>query len=496
MALVRNYGKWAISGLLLGVGFVVPSLWIVGLLGGLYFIHLLHQAAPPSTHYFGAWLAWTIKASLAVWWFWSTYPIDWLPAELGNIQLFLIGLYWFTTALWLGAGALFLVWLFRQAERLQQTIHYPLAYLLLPFGWVLSEGLGSLVFSLFFIGPGGGLNTAFSFGYSGYLLAEHPGLLPLAGVAGVYALSFVFALIIVLIYVCLVRRRKYLTVALLLLFIYLTSFITPSALKANETGYRVITIDTDFESRLALSDEEVRTTRASLTAAVEAAMELQPDYLILPEDSRYFDHARPVGSLKSQFQQRYDNPPTVFIDSSRAAAGEMTVLQALIYSGPAEPMQRVYKRYLVPQGEYMPTLYEKAIGLFGFSGALALIADGLSYQVGPEIHQGSLAASAPAILFCFESVAPRGVRAVLSERPTAPFVAHIVSHAWFNEPNVLWLQLDRMLQVQAVWNQEYIVSAGNQMTGQLYTPAGTIEPLPVAVSGEGWKVREVVIPRQ
>ena len=53
-----------------------------------------------------------------------------------------------------------------------------------------------------------------------------------------------------------------------------------------------------------------------------------------------------------------------------------------------------------------------------------------------------------------------------------------------------------MLQVQAVWNQQYIVSAGAHMSGQVYAPNGEILSPEDIATGKYWTVRQSFIPVQ
>jgi hypothetical protein len=87
------------------------------------------------------------------------------------------------------------------------------------------------------------------------------------------------------------------------------------------------------------------------------------------------------------------------------------------------------------------------------------------------------------------------VRTIMKERGSVPFIAHPVSHAWFTEPFALWNQLETMLQVQAVWNQSYIVSSGNQVRGYAVTPTGAIVYPKQVQSGDNWSLGIVQIPR-
>lgn len=131
----------------------------------------------------------------------------------------------------------------------------------------------------------------------------------------------------------------------------------------------------------------------------------------------------------------------------------------------------------------------------GFGESLNYLSQSMSYRVGPWTNQSSAAANVPGILFCFESFAPRGVRTLVEERTKMPFVAHIASHAWFHEPYTLWSQMETMLRVQAVWNQQYVVSVGNMMSGKVYAPNGAVINMKVLERGEKWELKQVFIPR-
>ncbi len=89
-----------------------------------------------------------------------------------------------------------------------------------------------------------------------------------------------------------------------------------------------------------------------------------------------------------------------------------------------------------------------------------------------------------------------GVRSLMNERESVPFIAHPVSHIWFHQPRSFWSQLDTALRVQAIWNQVYIASAGNHAPSKLFTPQGKIVMPQKIASGEFWEVGTVEIPVQ
>lgn len=499
MTWLRNwYVQWIIAGLLLGIGFIVQNLWPLGIAGGAYFIFLLQQKYSLRQRIFGAVTAWTVKSVFAVGWFWSTYPIEWLPLDFGQIQVLLIFFSWFMTALCLGLGAAVFVLmtaLLKKHTDLKPWSYYALIY---PLLWIIGESLGSFFFSAFFYGPGGTLNTAFSFGYVGYLLAEHEVLLQVARLAGVFSLSYLFVLIVGLVIWVSTQKKQVQYVGLtIFFFVYTVGFvpILEMVTVAPTSGYKVLAVDTQIGSRMHSTKEGETKAAAALTEAVEAALTEEPDYIILPEDSRYFDQSRPASAIKQLFQLQYNNPQTIIIDSGRTSLNGMTVQQAFIYNGLEDGTERFHKRYLVPQGEFFSTLYVYIFRLAGLKESFGLLSQGMSYRVGPWIDQGKAADNVPGILFCFESFSPRGVRTLVDERQHMPFVAHIASHAWFHEPYTLWSQMESMLRVQAVWNQQYVVSVGNMMPGKLYTPNGALTEMDTIAKGDQWELKQVFIPQ-
>lgn len=497
MTLYKNiYVQWGIVGLLLGVGFLQSVVWPLGLLGIGYFLYLLLDAEHSvKSKLLGSLLSWTIKYLCALFWFWTSYPIDWLAVELGKIQIVLIFTYWFTASLWLGMGGVFFVGVVLLLKRFGSLKNNHL-YILVPLLWVASEIMGSLIFSVITYGPGSEVTAAFSFGYVGYLLGNHEILMQVARLGGVYALTIcTVALVLPFIVSAKLRENRAVLLGAIIL-LYVSSFITLGTRSlVDGDSYHVVTIDTSFPV------DELRSrgsgpVDSSLGEAVAAALSFEPAYIILPEDSRFFDQSSPVGTTKARFQLQFNDPQVVLIDSGRynppGVAG--SVLQTYIYNGD-HTVGRVQKRYLVPQGEYMPTLYTSTLSLFGYDHLVERVGESISFRVGLESDQSVLATEVPGVLFCFESVNPIGVRTILREKNDMPFVAHPISHAWFHEPTQLWDQLDTMLRIQAIWNQQYIVSAGGHVAGALYTPEGSIMSPTTIASGDYWTVREVYIPK-
>jgi len=290
------------------------------------------------------------------------------------------------------------------------------------------------------------------------------------------------------------KKKTIFTVCLLSGF-WLSSFVPfPVSDKQSNEMYKVITIDTQFPKGQHLTSSGLKDMQVELEVAVQAALVQKPDYIILPEDARYFDQTKSPTQTQSIFSFLHQNPQTVIVDTGRVELDDQAVLQAFVYNGKEQTVDLAHKRYLVPQGEFMPTLYSQMLSKIGFAAVVDQLAKDISYTVGPQTNQADFSPSSPGVLFCFESTSPWGVRKIMAERGTVPFIAHPISHGWFQEPEILWRNLDSMLQIQAVWNQQYIVSAGAYAIGQVYTPAGKIQALNVIQSEQNWQLSETFIP--
>ena len=497
MDFVRKAGlmQWALSGVLLGSGFIFSFLWPLGIIGIAYFIYLAQQETTYKKVMIGGFVAWTIKSLGALLWFLSVYPIDWLMFFGDKPQLVLVIFYWATYSLWLGVGGAIVA----VALKYFWTTGMKKLFLalLIPGVWLLGEMVGSVFFSVMTYGEGASITSALSFGYVGYLLAQHEWLIWISRIYGVYALSFA-AVLIALCYLwfgqCLPRTKYYL--ALVACLVLWGSGYIPFVSLTEDAGeyYSVLSLDTIFSVLEVQTPEGKEAKVAQLEEAISTALALDPDYILLPEDTRYFNQSAPTTQEKVQFQFLHGNPQAIVVGSGRAMVDGKAVLQAFAYNGLADTVDMSQKRYLVPQGEFMPYLYTSLLRMVGYGSAVETISKDISYTVGSLTSQANAASSTPGILYCFESVSPWGVRQIMKERGEVPFIAHPISHAWFNEPEILWENLDTMLRVQAIWNQQYIVSAGGHVEGKVYTPNGKIRAPENIAAGEHWTLRQSFIP--
>ena len=488
---IRNIGIHTLVGLLLGVGFVVPGMWWLSVIGIAWFVHELLFRPNYYTWYWVLYI-WTIKYLCALSWFWSAYPIDWLGINLGGFELLLIGMYWLSAAVWLGLGGVLLYVVSMYGVRVGSRF----VLLAMPVLWLLAEIAGAWLFSVFSYGPGAILTANFSFGYVGYHLAQHVILIMLAAWGGVYVLTIVLVLLAcAALYLWRLQQRGWLGFGCVI-FLFTANVSLPVQTPSTAATTTVAIVDTQTPTNSWLSDEGAQYMTQQMNQALMAAKDTGAAYILFPEDSRVFTQLGTPNQTTALLAFTQADLQSIVIDSSRFKQVDQAVLQAVVYDGSTKESYVSQKRYLVPQGEFMPTVYGAVLRLVGLGETVDQLEQRLSYTVDADLSQTPPAAGIPSVLFCFEGVAPDGVRAILQERTTdAPFVAHVVSHGWFHQPHILWSQLESMLRIQAIWNDTYIVSAGNHVLGYVVSPSGEITYPTPSTSGDVWQVGLVDITR-
>lgn len=480
--------SFIVSGLLFGVSFVLSFAYWCFIPA---FVLMLWGIAKEHSHrnlfLFGT-ITGTLHYAGSFYWVWSTFPIQWMPDAPLWIQMSAIGFYWGLTSFAMGlSGGMFAL----LAKRAGNTASALLLYI--PIVWVVTEVFRSFLFSVYAFGPGSFLNIGFSYGYLGYLLAEERHLLQLSALGGVYALSYIAALVGTLAYLCIVHRifRKPAVlsgVAGLLLCAVLVPAIPVHS--DPHQGTRVIALETYFVHSNTENEDERAQRKAAVLEAVSLALQESPDAVVLPEDLRLTDG---FDSMDAFFTWALAQSPTtsvVIIDNGPAIdARGYNVLRSYTYDLRTRSVYFSDKRYLVPQGEYISYLHTFVLSLFLPKEKLDAIKDFARFRPGVTTDNPAYPSYLPGILFCFETMVPYGVKRAAHFR-SPEFIAHPISHSWFNNPFSLEYQLTSMLKVSAVWNDIPVVSAGDMTQSKLFLPSGGVDEGRILKEGDRWKLRE------
>lgn len=488
---VPNWALLLLSGVLCGLGFISGYAAILVLVGLLLLVTLLNRATRVGQSIMWGWGIWFVQSLFVDAWLWHAYPIDWIPFESVTIQLAVIGLHWITIALWLSSTGLVIGFAYWYIKHTTWSVW--LRAVVLASVFVLAEQFGALVFSIATIGPGTLPNIYFGLGFLGNVVSHIPFLIPFAFFGGVYILTWLVAAYIVIVHDWL-QQRALIKVFLLTLTVALVSFMTQVLVLQNEhTTEEVVAVVTTSFSALLLQNEAGRQEKQdALEAAVAAAYKYLPEYVLLPEDSRYLQNAYPGQTPERAFAYHrfaFGDPSTILIDSGRIDRRDQTaILRATIFNGHTKTVSYQEKRYLVPQGEFISYFYAGVFRLLGYGAIVDIAKQEQSYRPGVALAN-DIVPVVP-VLFCFESVNPQGVQSIM-RITDVPFIAHPISHAWFHQPHILWHQLDAALRIQAVWNQVPIISAANMAQSLVYLPNGRVTAGTVVASGDLWEVRIV-----
>lgn len=482
-ALFFLYREALLSGFFLGVAWIHPATYFLGIVGIILLYRFVGQTSSSWQLWLGGTLAWTIKSLFVTSLIFSAYPLPWLP-EIGPYQAFIvITLFWiyFSLALGLSGGVVAVV-----AHKLQSRFFTPILFSCL---WVIGEYLGSIFFGLANYGPNGGHNFGFSFGYVGYLLAEHTLLIQFAQVAGVFGLSFIMVAGATCLYEYThTKTTKQVGGIIIVAVLFLIVGTYPLAAKPSATRITVATIETNFTAS-EIRDETFRATKvAEIQQAVRVALAKDVDYILLPEGAQLFAGAdAATEEALSRFRFIYQDPEVVLIDSTDALVGEDIVMRANIFDGVKKQGWSVVKSQLVPNGEYLPYVTRLFSWLLLEPSKMNELKEEIALTAKTHVSE-QYPAYLPPVLFCFSGSDPLAVKRLVANR-VIPFIAHPMSHAHFGETPYLVRQLDQMLRVQALWNSVPIISAGNLVRSTLYTASGRVIISPVVAAGDRWQLR-------
>lgn len=446
------------SGLLLGGAHLAPALWWWTLPGLALLAHCVERAASIRRAALIAVCIGSIKMLLVMSWALTAYPADWLTNVPHIAQFVILSLCWAGTSVVIGTGFA-LVALLRLTEKKAWVLRVFIFAILL----VGAENFGALLFSLFSYGPGSALNTNFGFGMSGFSLADHALLRTLAPFGGVYILG---ALVAALAYGLLILFQKNPRYALIALALFIgTGYM--SGPQRTLPPMRVAAIGTSFPSFRLQTYDDMRRDQAVMHGAVRTALAAGAEIVLLTEDQR-FGYALDTDALFGEMSAMQHVPNAVVVDSYRTdSSTEPTVLRAYVYDIDAQKTYTQDKKFLVPLGEYVPSLFGAILGAVSRNNSL----EPMKYRAGTAIIPSDAPARIPSILFCFENIGGFFAKVAVGSRSPLLMV-HPISHSWFHYHSMLDNEERQTLIVQAMFTGVPILQAGNEAPNVLHAPDG------------------------
>lgn len=458
------YLSFILSGVLIGVPFAYSGLWFLALPGVALFFYAIESGKNIRGVIFGSFVTGTLKAGIALSWYHTVYPADWLGGPSVLQQILLLGGSWFGSAISVGAGAVVTALCVFHLRTLSPAVRI-VSY---SFAFILGDICGAFFFSMYTLGDGNPVNAYFGFTMLGYLLADHTLLRIIATYTGIFGLTYTLALLSAsfLTFARAVRSNKLVFVLCVVCFFY-ASGLTP--LEKKNVGTTIVaSVSTNFTPAARVTDKRQAQHRAALETGIKVALEANAHIVLLPEDVRFGD-GESEENTRTYLRTLPHTKNAVVIDSSRIQISTTSAyLRAFIHDIDNDRTYITDKRYMVPVGEFLPTLHKAAVTAL----------EGLEYFEGMQYvgHVLEVDAQAPAyvpnVMFCFES----GVANIAyskNENRMSNLIVHPVSHGWFHTPKALWNEERQMLTIQALYAQTPIVQAGNKAPSVLYRADGT-----------------------
>lgn len=445
-----------LSGLLLGLSFVFPSLGFIAWLAFIPLVSFLRKEKSLKKNFWAGFLTGLVFLSLVFSWLFQVLPLNWLGVENSILGFFLLFLVWFLGALVLPSliGVFFLSYQFFSKKDW-------LDILLIPFLWIIFEYLRGLVFSLIFSGSQSVIGGHWTFGHLGYLLADNASLRVLASFGGIYFLSFLLVFFNVVLFI-LFKRKKLLFLFLFLILIF-SNFFVP--FKSNEKGesLKIALITTNFSPSFHISQEEREMRMETEKSLVKESSEA--DIIVFPEDSRFLKFVS-SSWLKDEFFQK----ETLIIDSSRLETEEGLKSIITFWNSQKDIVGFQEKLFLVPFGEYLPYLTEFLAGVFD-KNWLREYRVSRSYNKGEKLNSVNFKGVNIGALLCSEILSPY-FYGKLGESSNILF--NMGNHDFSHGSLILDNQIKSISRIRAIETGKCLVKTANRGSSYIIDPRGRI----------------------
>ena len=254
-------------------------------------------------------------------------------------------------------------------------------FLLLPAMWCVAEATRSIMFSIFFMGPGGSIGTYWNFGVLGVAGAVTP-LGYLARVVGMFGLSFIIVVVNICIF-WLIQKRWKLPLSILI-GIFALGLICYFVWKPPANSRKIVT--GYLQQSLVYQTFQGDMTYYELVGKLAAELKEKTDVLVLPEYSQFFIDTEQTNTeqlkLAQATAQEISNANGSIITSTENTSTGKKTNRVVLYSVTGVLKAFNDKTFLIPLGEYMPYVF---IGIFKLMSQEQLL---YTHQQMRQIAQG------------------------------------------------------------------------------------------------------------
>ncbi len=468
-----------ISGAIISISFNFPYLWFLSFIGFIpFFIFLYENNLDSKKVFWNGLLFGFIFIGSVLSLFWSTYPLEWAGIESKLTAFLLILIVWGLSSVFF---ALFIAsWsaIFYKFKRNNFS-----DILFASSLWIIFEYIRALAFSILWISPVSLIGPHWTLGFLGYILTGNTIILSLAGIGGIYLLSFIVIVLNLSIYHILFNIKKTNAVKLkilTLLFVFITtisllSYVYTNKNNENNKTLKIAVISTSLPSFF-------YTSKSSLLNHVNKIQNIfidikksgnNPDIIILPEDSRFIKYLNET-EKKILTSEILENE-TLLIDSSQNTNNQGKKVSELIYLNTKTGEKYSNKRLLVPFGEYLPHSASLLLKILGKGDVVENFNKSRGYDNGKDISSAVIDFKGIKIgsLFCSEIISDKLNRDVT--KLGANILINISSNSVFNGSKAVHIQKLQMAKMRAVENNRYFIQSTNFSSSFVINNKGNME---------------------
>lgn len=467
--------KWflpILSGIFIGIGFIFPQLSFLIWLSFLPLLFFLNFKGLSSKKAFLAGLiTGVICAGLVMSWLFDMLPLSWMGIKNPLAGFFIVFFYWFLLIL-IGA---FFIGLF------SLSYHYlkrgkPWSILIVPSLWIIYEYLRTWAIGILFSGKESLFGAHWTFGNLAYATTQNPSIRLLAGVGGIYLISFLVIFVNVVIFLLFKKLPKsrfpYFIATLFILGLLSASYFVspPQNPQKDITPFNIAILQTKFPSFFYQTEAEVQVkfnTQAQLLSdATQSPSDNQ--IIVFPEDSRFLNYEDSKEILAKFFPEK----EILIVDSSRTETEEGIKSIATFYNAKKGSSEHYQKLLLAPLGEYLPYIIEIPGRVFN-KNWVEKFEKSRGYKKGERVNilSGPLGWQGSA-LFCSETLSPDLHRQMVNKG--AEIFFNLASLSFTHGSGNLDSQIMAMLQIRAAENNRYLVRATNFGTSYIINNRGEI----------------------
>ena len=462
-----------------------PAYWFLAPLSLGLFFFALWRLSSLARAFWHSFIFGLFTGGSGIWWFWDTLPLDWLGLSHGPNEYYFVFASWGPVTLAFAlATAVFCIpiWLLRNSP------YHALAAALL---WVFVEEAVMWSFSLLTFADRSFYGPHFSAPSLGYALAENHYLLQIAQGGGIHFLNFTTALIGAVFASLIlwrtntsqmIRSLHSVAPAVLLLVLIYPLVQPPPAPRTVEPLEAVL-----VATYIPVGRAEVPPNEYELL--LENIVDSYPNagVIILPEEKRLEPTYKDPKEKQVFLSSLFGSSKRLIISGEHVAATDRGLEAALTYETETGARLGMYrKRFLMPGGEYMPTIMGLGFSLRPDKG-LGKFINSLPERRSERVdlptasYQGRIFGG----LICSDFLSPHLYRE-LAVRQHADVLVNIANPAWFHGSRILFDKTVQVAKVHAVQNRAHYLQSTNG------APAFAIDPTGTVIGMTTWNEKELL----